>query len=59
MTRTKLLNRRHLEKISDPSFDIDGDGVVSNMDLFIALRFDKDNDGKLNSAEKAKCIRAL
>jgi hypothetical protein len=59
MTRTKLLNRRHLERQADPSFDIDGDGIVSSMDLFIALRFDKDNDGKLNPKEKAECMKAL
>lgn len=59
MTRTKLINRRHLERRADPSFDIDGDGIVSNMDLFIALRFDKDNDGKLNEKEKNECMIAL
>ena len=45
--------------MADPSFDIDGDGVVSNMDLFIALRFDKDCDGKLNEKEKLECFKAL
>ena len=39
--------------------DIDGDGVVSSMDFFIALRFDKDGDGKLNSQEKEECLKAL
>jgi len=29
------------------------------MDLFIALRFDKDNDGKLNQKEKSECMKAL
>lgn len=59
MTRTKLLDRRHKERLADPSFDIDGDGVVSSMDLFISLRFDKDGDGKLNEKEKAECLLAL
>lgn len=48
-----------MERRADPSFDIDGDGIVSNMDLFIALRFDKDNDGKLNEKEKNECMIAL
>jgi len=59
MTRTKLLERRHKDRQADPSFDIDGDGIVSSMDLFIALRFDQDNDGKLNEKEKSECIKAL
>ena len=48
MTRTKLLERRVQERKPDMSLDIDGDGVVSNLDLFIGLKFDKDKDGKLN-----------
>ena len=26
---------------ADPTFDLDGDGVVSNTEFFIATRFDK------------------
>lgn len=29
------------------------------MDYFIALRFDKDEDGILNAEEKAACLKAL
>ena len=54
-----MLERRKKEFIPDPSFDVDGDGFVSNMDYFIAARFDKDKDGKLNAEEKAACLKAL
>ena len=30
---------------------MDGDGYVSNTDLFLAKRFDLDKDGKLNAEE--------
>ena len=43
----------------DPSFDIDGDGTVSQMDFFIATLFDKDKDGKLNPEERKACLDAL
>ena len=59
MTRTTLLANRHAKRLPDPSFDIDGDGVVSNMDLFISLRFDKDGDGKLKKKKKTECFKAL
>lgn len=41
------------------SFDIDGDGHVSNKDLFLAKRFDLDKDGKLNEAELAAAKEAI
>ena len=37
--------------IPHPSYDLDGDGVVSNQDLVLAKHFDKDNDGRLNTGE--------
>lgn len=59
MTRTKLLEQRKKQRKAHPSFDIDGDGVVSSLDLFIALKFDKDKDGKLNEGERTECMKAL
>jgi hypothetical protein len=37
-----------MEKIPDPSYDLDGDGFVMPHEYFIAKKFDKDKDGKLN-----------
>lgn len=59
MTRTRLIQQRIKARQPDPSFDIDGDGVISSRDFFISLRFDKDKDGKLNAEEKAACLKAL
>jgi len=36
----------------DISYDIDGDGSVSQKDYFLAKHFDVDKDGKLNTQEK-------
>jgi hypothetical protein len=41
------------------SYDLDGDGYVGGRDLVIAKYFDKDEDGRLNTAEKADAIKAL
>lgn len=40
---------RRREFLADPSFDLDGDGVVNQRDYFLAKQFDKDGDGKLNA----------
>lgn len=42
----------------DPSFDIDGDGFVSQKDFKISHYFDKDNDGRLNTQEKKNALQA-
>ena len=34
-----------------PSFDVDGDGVVSNVDYYLAKQFDRDNNGVLDQDE--------
>lgn len=41
------------------SFDLNGDGNVSHKEYFIASKFDEDGDGRLDTAERAKCIKAL
>lgn len=45
--------------IPDKSFDLDGDGFVSQKDFFLAKQFDKDNDGKLNQSELKVAKEAL
>ena len=41
-----------------PSFDIDGDGFISNLDMFLGKRFDADKDGKLNEQELSAAKKA-
>jgi hypothetical protein len=57
LTKLRLENRRR--NVADPSYDLDGDGVVSGREYFIAKRFDQDQDGKLNAEERAKALAAL
>ena len=58
-TRTQLLQNRKAETLPDPSFDLDNDGHVGNVDLFVSKRFDVDKDGKLNAIERANAEDAL
>jgi hypothetical protein len=53
------LQQRKKLLVPDISYDLDGDGMVNNRDYFIAKRFDVDQDGKLNSAEKKAAICSL
>ena len=59
MTKTKLLQKRKEEKIPHISNDLDGDGYVGARDIVIAKYFDKDGDGRLNTAEKQEAMSAL
>ena len=59
MTRTKLKQTRKAEAIPDITYDLDGDGYVGGRDLVIAKHFDKDMDGRLNTAEKQNAVEAL
>ena len=58
-TRTQLLQNRRAEALPDPSFDLDRDGHVGNMDLFVSKRFDLDKDGKLNDHREKKRRRGI
>ena len=58
-TKSHLRRERKKEFIPDPSFDLDGDGIVSQKDLFFASMFDKDRDHKLNEVEKRNALKAL
>jgi len=59
MTLTKLADKRKREFVPDPSYDLDGDGLVGPSDFVMAKQFDKDGDGKLNAKERAQAIAAL
>ena len=41
------------------SYDIDGDGIVSHQDMFLAKRFDLDGNGVLDSDEQEVGRRVL
>ena len=59
MSRTKLFERRKLEKVPDISYDLDNDGYVGARDYVLAKRFDRDNDGKLNEKERAEAYKSI
>lgn len=58
-SRQELLSQRKKELLPHPTFDIDNDGFVSHMDMFISKQFDKDKDGMLNEIERADAENAL
>ena len=58
-TQKEMLKQRKWSAVPDPSFDLDGDGHVSQKDLFLAKHFDQDKDGKLNEAERRKAKEAM
>eukprot|EP00163_Fabomonas_tropica_P005366 TRINITY_DN14891_c0_g1_i1.p1 TRINITY_DN14891_c0_g1~~TRINITY_DN14891_c0_g1_i1.p1 ORF type:complete len:585 (+),score=101.71 TRINITY_DN14891_c0_g1_i1:110-1756(+) len=58
-TKTALDRERKQGLAPHPSYDIDGDGVVSAYDFFIASKFDWDRDGRLNTAERRNVDDAL
>ena len=51
----ELKETRRKENLPHHSFDVDGDGVVSQLDFFYASQFDKDGDGKLNKQVRLSC----
>ena len=42
-----------------PSFDVDGDGVISNLDYYLAKQFDRDNNGVLDQDEIVEMRKVL
>lgn len=58
-TLSELKSIQKSSKIPDPSFDLDGDGIVSGHDLIISSQFDKDKDGKLSPQERSEALKAL
>ena len=58
-TKTMLDIAKKQINMPDPSYDLDGDKVVSARDYFLAKQFDCDRDGKLNEVEKKNAIAGL
>ena len=56
---SKLQQSLKAHNVPHPSYDLDGDGIVGARDYFIAKRFDQDQDGILDSSEKATALKAL
>ena len=58
-TQKELFAKRRQEKEPDLTYDLDGDGAVSQKDFFLAKQFDADKDGKLNDKELETAKKAL
>ena len=50
---------RKKSAVPDVSFDLDGDGQVSQKDFFLSKHFDLDKDNKLNELELKMAKEAL
>lgn len=50
-TRSELLHRQHKVNEPHPSYDIDGDGFISQADYQLAKRFDADGNGVIDKDE--------
>ena len=50
-TTTSLMEAYEQSRLPDPSYDVDGDGVVSTKDLYLASKFDVNGDGVLQDDE--------
>ena len=58
-TQRDLLGYRAKKMLPDPSFDVDGDGVVSGQDFFLASKFDVNNDGFLDEEERIELRKKM
>jgi hypothetical protein len=58
-SQRKLLEQRKQASIPHPSYDLDGDGAVSNQDLFLSRRFDRNDKGYLTTEEQQEAKRAM
>lgn len=56
---SKLKELRRREFVADPSYDLNGDGTVSQKEMLIASKFDKNRDGILTTEERTHCLQAL
>lgn len=58
-TQRDLLGYRAKKMLPDPSFDVDGDGVVSGQDFYLASKFDVNNDGCLDEDERIELRKKM
>ena len=58
-TQRQLLAHRAESMLPDISFDVDGDGVVSGQDFFLASKFDVNNDGHLDDEERLELRKRM
>ena len=54
-----MISERKTAQVPDITYDLDGDGVVSNRDYFLGKMFDKDGDGRLNTPELNAAKQAI
>lgn len=55
-SRTAMLRQRQDAGKQDLSFDLDGDGVVGQRDLYVASKFDANRDGLLDKKEYSEAM---
>lgn len=58
-TVTELKEARRRSMKPHHSFDVDGDGVVSNQDLYLSTKFDDDGNGVLDDEERRQLRKAM
>jgi len=58
-TMGEMMASRQRRNRPDRSYDVDGDGVISQSDLLLANRFDDNRDGVLDSSERAALRKQL
>ena len=58
-TQGELQAARAKALLPDPSFDVDGDGVVSSTDYYLSSQFDVDKDGHIDDEERAELRKTM
>jgi len=58
-TQGELLEARAKAMLPDPSFDVEGDGVVSSTDYYLSSQFDVDKDGHIDDEERAELRKTM
>lgn len=58
-SRSELMQARQIGRVPDASYDLDRDGAIGQMDMFVGRQFDKDKDGRLTPGEQAQAKQAL